>query len=488
MEIFSSTAHELQQSIKDGELSVTEVVQGYINRIEAIEDQIGSFLLFMPEEALAKAQALDEQIAQGKEIGLLTGIPVGLKDNISTQGIKTTSGSKMLADYIPPYSATVAEKLGEGDTIMLGKLNMDELALGSTGEKSAFFPAKNPWDLDRVPGGSSSGSAAAVAAGQLPLALGTDTGGSIRQPAALCGLVGLKPTYGLVSRYGVVPCANSLDHIGPIARNVRDCALLLQAIAGHDPRDGTSLDEPVPNYQEALVGDVKGLKIGVPQEYFGPGVDSAIKTSIQDALKKLEEQGAVVEEMSLAQTDHVLTAYYILMSTEVSSNMARLDGTRYGYRDLTGEDVETMFIRSRTAGLGPEVKFRSLLGHFVSGPGGRQAFYEKGLKLRQLIIQDFHRALAHYDLLVTPTSSQVAWERKAVADNKGENYLRDFSTVGANLAGLPALSLPCGLVDGLPAGLQLIGRPLAETTIFKVAYTLEQMLKFPQELAKLEVK
>lgn len=488
MDLFKMTAFELHRLLAQKEISVREVVDSFRERILSTDEELGSFLLFNWEEALHKAQELDAAIAGGKEVGTLTGIPVGYKDNICTKGLKTTCASKMLADFVPTYQATVVDKLTALDTVTLGKLNMDEFAFGSTGELSAFKETSNPWDKDRVPGGSSSGSAAAVAAGQLPLALGTDTGGSIRQPAALCGIVGLKPTYGLVSRYGLIATVGSMETIGPMARDVRDCALLLQAIAGHDPKDGTSSPEPVPDYSQSLVADVKGLKIGVPKEYFGDGVEPQIVDLIKKALQILETNGAIVEEVSLPHTECALPAYYLISTTEVSSTLARFDGVRFGYRNMEAEDLETMYIRSRGEGLGLEVKIRTLLGHFFSGPGRMQDFYDKGRKLRTLVKQDFDEVFAKYDLLVTPASPRVAWPKKTQELSPMEIYASDICTIPVNLAGIPAISLPCGIVEGLPVGVQLIGRSFGETTLFKTAYTLEQALDFPKDIPLAEVK
>ncbi|NLC76228.1 MAG: Asp-tRNA(Asn)/Glu-tRNA(Gln) amidotransferase subunit GatA [Clostridia bacterium] len=488
MELYQLTAHQLHELLAKKEISVVDIVSSFRDRIETTEAELGSFLLFRGEEAFEQAKELDKAIAGGKELTPLTGIPVGVKDNICTKGIKTTCASKMLADFVPTYDATVVEKLAAQDSIMMGKLNMDEFAFGSTGELSAVKPTKNPWDLERVPGGSSSGSAAAVASGQLPLALGSDTGGSVRQPAALCGLVGLKPTYGLVSRSGLVPTVGSMETVGPLARDVRDCVLLLQAIAGHDPKDSTSSTLPVPDYGQSLSEDVKGLKVGVPKEYFGEGLEPEVTVLIKNVLKLLEEGGAHVEEISMPHTECALAAYYMIGTTEVSSNLARMDGVRFGYRNLGAEDLETMYVRSRGEGLGSAVIIRTLLGHFFSGPGRFQDYYVKGLKLRTLVKQDFDAALANYDLLITPTSPKKAWPLNDQEVEGLQAYRSDICTIPANLAGVPALSLPCGLAGGLPVGVQLIGRPFDEPTIFRAAYALERQLNFPKDRPLAEVK
>lgn len=488
MDLYKLTAFELHRLLAGKEISVRDVVESFRDRIAGTEEKLGSFLFFNGDEALNKANDLDAEIARGKEVGPLTGIPVGYKDNICTKGLQTTCGSKMLAGFVPAYQATVVDKLAAAGTINFGKLNMDEFAFGSTGELSAFKVTGNPWDPERVPGGSSSGSAAAVAAGQLPLALGTDTGGSVRQPAALCGIVGLKPTYGLVSRYGLVSTVSSMETIGPMARDVRDCALLLQAMAGHDPLDGTSLAAPVPDYSQSLVEDVKGLKVGVPKEYFGAGVAPEVIEAIKKALQVLASNGALVEEVSLPHTECALPAYYLIGTTEASSNLARVDGVRFGYRNLEAEDLETMYCRSRGEGLGHEVKMRTLLGHFFSGPGRLKDYYDKGLRLRTLVKQDFDHIFARYDVLVTPTSPKVAWPKQVKELTSVEVYASDICAIPASLAGLPAISLPCGLVEGLPVGLQLIGPPLGEPTLLRAAYTLEQSLEFPKDIPLAEVK
>jgi aspartyl-tRNA(Asn)/glutamyl-tRNA(Gln) amidotransferase subunit A len=488
LELFRLTAHELHEKLANKEISVVDIVHSFRDRVEKTEGDLGSFLLFSGEEAIRQANDLDKAIAGGQALTPLTGIPVGIKDNICTKGVKTTCASKMLEDFVPTYNATVVDRLAVQGSIMFGKLNMDEFAFGSTGELSAVKPTKNPWDPQRVPGGSSSGSAAAVAAGQLPLALGSDTGGSVRQPAALCGLVGLKPTYGLVSRNGLIATVASMETVGPLARDVRDCALLLQAIAGHDPMDSTSLTDPVPDYQQSLVEDVKGLKVGVPKEYFGQGIDAGVEALIKKVLNLLEDGGAIVEEISMPHTECALPAYYITGTTEVSSNLARVDGVKYGYRNMEAEDLENMYLRSRSEGFGSEVIIRTLLGHFFSGPGRFQDYYVKGLKLRTLVKKDFDQALANYDLLITPTSPKPAW----LLDDGGiqglDAYRHDICTIPASLAGVPALSLPCGLANGLPVGVQLIGKPLGEPTLFQAAYALERNLNFPKDMAMAEVK
>lgn len=488
VDLYKLTAFELHRLLAGKEISARDVVESFRERILRTEDKIGSFLLFNEDEALRRAQILDEEMAQGREVGVFTGIPVGYKDNICTKGMKTTCGSKMLADFVPTYQATVVDRLSGAGTLNFGKLNMDEFAFGSTGQLSAFKETSNPWDPDLVPGGSSSGSAAAVAAGQLPVALGTDTGGSVRQPAALCGVVGLRPTYGLVSRYGLVSTVSSMEVIGPVARDVRDCALLLQAIAGHDPLDGTSLGVPVPDYSRSLVEDVQGLKVGVPKEYFGPGVAPEVAEAVRKVLQVLADNGAVVEEVSLPHTECALTAYYLISTTEASSNLARVDGVKFGYRNLEAEDVETMYCRSRGEGFGLEVKMRTLLGHFFSGPGRMKDYYDKGLRLRTLVKRDFDRVFTGYDLLVTPASPRVAWPKKTQELSSVEVYASDICAIPASLAGLPALSLPCGLAGGLPVGVQLIGPHLGEPTLFRAAYTLEKALSFSKDIPLAEVK
>jgi len=480
MQLFEKTAHELRDLLLKKEISAVELTRHFIERIQDVEQDVHAFVTITEEKALEKAKEVDAQIARGEKISPLAGIPMGLKDNISTAGIRTTCSSKMLENYVPPFDATVVEKLETAGAALLGKQNMDEFAMGSSTETSYFGPTRNPWDLSTVPGGSSGGPAAAVAAGEVVYALGSDTGGSIRQPASFCGVVGLKPTYGLVSRYGLLAYASSLDQIGPFTKDVTDCALVLQQIAGHDLKDSTSVPKEVPNYLEALKKDVKGLKIGVPKEYFAAGLDPEVEETIKAAIKKYEELGAVVEEISMPHTMYALPAYYIIGPAECSSNLARYDGVRYGYRSRDAEDVVSMFIKTRSEGFGTEVKRRIMLGTYALSSGYYDAYYLKALKVRTLIKQDFDQAFTKYDVLLTPTTTSVAFKFGEKIDDPLAMYLNDIYTVTVNLAGLPAISIPCGFSRGLPIGLQLISKPFAESTLLSAAYAFESSTDYHQ--------
>jgi aspartyl-tRNA(Asn)/glutamyl-tRNA(Gln) amidotransferase subunit A len=455
-----------------GEVSCREVAESVFSRIEKIDPVVKSFVTVTPELGLEKAAELDAEGAKGN--GLLRGIPVAVKDNMCTRGVKTTCSSKILYNWIPPYNATVVEKLCRASYTPVGKTNMDEFAMGSSTENSGFFPTRNPWDLGRVPGGSSGGSAAAVAACEVPIALGSDTGGSIRQPASFCGVVGLKPTYGRVSRYGLVAFASSLDQIGPIARTVSDCALALQVIAGHDPRDATSVPLPVPNYLDALVPDLKGIRLGKPVEYFGEGIDPQVRECVERAIEVMVGLGAECEEVSLPHTEYALPVYYIIAPSECSSNLARYDGVKYGFRTEDDVDMITMMERTRDQGFGAEVKRRIMLGTYALSAGYYDAYYLKAQKVRTLIKRDFDRAWEKVDVLVTPTSPTVAFEFGARTADPLQMYAADVCTIPVNLAGLPGISVPCGFVDGLPVGLQIIGKAFDEETILRVAYAYEQ--------------
>jgi len=488
MELYQYPAHRLHQLLLRGEASAREITGSVIQRIEAVEPQVEAYITLKAEEALKKAAEVDERLARGEQIGPLEGIPMGLKDNLCTRGIATTCGSKILADFVPPYDAFVTEKLRQAGTILLGKLNMDEFAMGSSTENSAFHPTRNPWDTTRVPGGSSGGSAAAVAAGEAVFALGSDTGGSIRQPASFCGTVGLKPTYGRVSRYGLVAFASSLDQIGTLTRDVTDAAFVLEVIAGHDRRDSTSVPLNVPSYPDALTGDIHGLKVGVPAEYFAAGLEPEVKEALERSLRHLEELGAVVEETSLPTTEYALAAYYLVATAEASSNLARYDGTLYGWRARgTGDTIE-MMVETRSKGFGDEVKRRIMLGTYALSAGYYEAYYNKALQVRTRVRQDFDRALAKYDVLATPTAPLTAFPLGERVNDPLAMYLTDICTIPVNLAGLPALSLPCGLSGGLPVGLQLIGKPFDEATILKVAYNYEQAAGFSAARPEPEVR
>ena len=480
MQLFRRTAHELHDLLVKKEVSAVEIHSAVFERIDAVEDKIGAFITKTKADALKAAQATDEKLAQGGQIAALAGIPVALKDNLCQKGVLATAASKMLENFVAPYDATVVEKLASSGAALVGKTNLDEFAMGSSTETSFYGPTRNPWNLERVPGGSSGGSAAAVSAGEAVCALGTDTGGSLRQPAALCGVVGLKPTYGLVSRYGVIPLATSLDQAGPLTKDVTDCALLLAAISGHDPRDSTSAPYPAFDAAGVLVNDVRGLKIGIPEEYLALVTAPAVKTALEDAAKLLETLGATVEYVSLPHSQYAATAFSFIAAAEASSNMARIDGVRYGFQASDAVDVYDMFSKSRAAGFGPEVKRRVMLGTYALSAGCYDVYYLKAMKTRTLIKQDFDQALARFDLLLTPTTPAPAFPLGEKAGDPLGLYQADCCTQAVNLAGLPAISVPCGLADGLPIGLQLIGRYFDEKTLLRAAYTFEQNTAFHQ--------
>lgn len=471
MSLFDLRLSEVHNRLQHKDLSVSELVDASLKRISDTDDRIGAFLALNEEEARKQARALDESASA--ERGILHGLPVGIKDNMVTEGLRTTCASQFLSNYNPIYDATVVSKLREADSVIIGKLNMDEFAMGGSNENSSFKVTRNPWDLTRVPGGSSGGSAAAVAAGQVYYSLGSDTGGSIRQPAAYCGVVGLKPTYGLVSRYGLVAFASSLDQIGPITKNVEDSAVVLQAIAGHDHRDSTSANVEIPDYLSHLTGDVKGLRIGVPKEYLGEGIDPQVKSRVLEALKKFEELGAVWEEVSLPHTEYAIAAYYLLASSEASSNLARFDGVRYGVRAANPDNLIDLYRRSRSEGFGPEVKRRIMLGTYALSSGYYDAYYKKAQQVRTLIKQDFDQAFQNYDIIIGPTAPTPAFSIGAQVGDPLTMYLNDICTIPVSLAGVPAISVPCGLADGLPVGLQIIGKPFDEATVLRAAHAYE---------------
>ncbi|MBC7346413.1 MAG: Asp-tRNA(Asn)/Glu-tRNA(Gln) amidotransferase subunit GatA [Clostridia bacterium] len=474
MDLLFRPAHELHRLLRRREVGARELAEAFLARLDAVEDKVKAFVTVTRKLALEQAAAIEVRLARGEELSPLAGLPLALKDNLCTRGLRTTCSSRMLAEWVPPYSATVVERLAEAGMVLVGKTNMDEFAMGSSTENSAFFPTRNPWDLERVPGGSSGGSAAAVAAGEVVYALGSDTGGSIRQPASFCGVVGLKPTYGLVSRYGLVAFASSLDQIGPLTRDVTDCALVLQAIAGHDPRDSTSAPVPVPDYVAALGdGRLAGLKIGVPKEYFPPGIEPGVRQAVERALGYLEEAGARCEETSLPHTPYALPAYYLVAPAEASSNLARYDGVQYGYR-TEAEDLRQMYRRTRRLGFGAEVKRRIMLGTYALSAGYYDAYYLKALKVRRLIKEDFDRAFGRFAVLVTPTSPTVAFRLGEKIADPLAMYLSDLFTIPVNMAGLPGLSVPCGFSNGLPVGLQIIGPPFSEALLLRVGYAVEQ--------------
>ncbi len=474
MSLFDLRLQEIHNRLHAKELTVSDLVDQSYARIRQVDDKVQAFLAIDEVNAREKARQLDKQGAQSDTRGLLFGLPVGIKDNIVTEGITTTCASKFLADYNPIYDATVVEKLKLAQTVTIGKLNMDEFAMGGSNENSAFHPTYNPWNLEHVPGGSSGGSAAAVAAGEVYFALGSDTGGSIRQPAAYCGIVGMKPTYGLVSRYGLVAFASSLDQIGPLTKNVEDAAYLLQAISGYDPKDSTSANTEIPDYLSALTGDVKGLRIAVPKEYLGKGIDPAVKEQVLTALKVLEGLGATWEEVSMPHSEYAVATYYLLASSEASSNLARFDGVRYGVRSDQAKNLLDVYEMSRSEGFGPEVKRRIMLGTYALSSGYYDAYYLKAQKVRTLIKKDFDQVFASYDVIIGPTAPTTAFKIGEQSDNPLTMYLNDILTIPVNLAGIPAISVPCGFAGGLPVGLQIIGKALDESTILRVAHAYEQ--------------
>lgn len=474
MKLYELTIHQALSLLQSGQISAAELTTAVIDRILAVDNEVKAYLTLTPELALEQARRADAQRAAGQEAPLL-GIPLAIKDIICTEGIPTTCGSKILEDFIPPYNATVVEKLRAAGAVILGKTNTDEFAMGSSTENSAYFTTHNPWNLSRVPGGSSGGSAAAVAADECLGALGSDTGGSVRQPAALCGVVGIKPTYGRVSRYGLVAFASSLDQIGTFGKDVTDCALLLSVIAGHDPRDSTSLDEPVPDYLSALVPDVRGMRLGVPQEYFIEGIQPEVEAAVRDAIALLAEMGAEVVDISLPHTEYALPVYYLIAPAEASANLARYDGIKYGFSFPDAADVWDAYRKTRQYGFGAEVKRRIMLGTYALSAGYYDAYYLKAQQVRTLIKQDFDRAFELCDAVLCPTSPTTAFKIGEKADDPLQMYLSDVFTLSTSLAGLPGLSLPCGFdAQGLPIGLQIIGRTFDEATVLRVAYTYEQ--------------
>jgi aspartyl-tRNA(Asn)/glutamyl-tRNA(Gln) amidotransferase subunit A len=474
MDIVDQSIHELHQSLKAREVSSVEATRAMLARIEAVEQRIGSYITVTAEQALADAEAADRRIAAG-QMDVLTGIPLALKDIFLTEGIRTTCGSRILNNFVPPYSATSWEKLKERGVVLLGKLNQDEFAMGSSNESSAFGTVRNPWDQTRIPGGSSGGSAAAVAARQATATLGTDTGGSIRQPASHCGCVGLKPTYGRVSRYGVIAYASSLDQVGPLTRDVTDSAIMLGALAGHDPKDSTSVDTPVPDYTAALTGNVKGLRIGLPREYFIAGLDPDVQKTMEAAIDTYRRLGAEFVDISLPHTDYAVATYYLIATAEASSNLARYDGVRFGHRAEGATGLLDMYTKSRSQGFGAEVKRRIMLGTYALSSGYYDAYYVKAQKVRTLIMQDFIQVFEGVDVILTPVAPTPAFKIGEKADDPLQMYLSDIFTIPVNLAGTCALSVPAGFsTGGLPIGLQLIGKPFGEETILRAAHAFEQ--------------
>ena len=479
MDITNLTVSELKEKLKNKELTSEEITKAYIDRINEKEKDVKAFVTTLCDEALEQAKEIDKKRGSGEIKSELAGIPIGIKDNICTKGIKTTCSSRMLEDFVSPYNATVTEKVLSEGLIDLGKMNMDEFAMGASTEYSYFKKTSNPWNLNTVPGGSSGGSAAAVAANLVPWALGSDTGGSIRQPASFCGVVGLKPTYGLVSRYGLVAFASSLDQIGPITKDVTDAAMLLNIIAGHDDKDSTSYDIEKKDYTKALKNDVKGLKIGVPKEFFAEGINAEVKEKLEEAIETYKKLGATVEEISLDIAKYSLATYYIIACAEASSNLGRFDGIRYGHRTEHFTNLKELYRNSRSEGFGPEVKRRIILGTYVLSSGYYDAYYKKAQQVRTLVKKEFAKAFEKYDVLLTPTSPTVAFEIGTRSNNPLEMYLADICTVSVNIAGLPGISVPCGVDSkGMPIGMQLIGNRFAEETILNAAYTFEKEYRF----------
>ncbi len=478
MDITSATAVQIQKLVVDGDISAREVAESFLSRIEKVNPKTNAFLHVDPEWSLAFADNVDKKRVAGDTLGALAGVPVAVKDLLCTRGVPTTCASRVLENFRPPYNATAVERLVAADAVPIGKTNMDEFAMGSSNENSAFSKVFNPWDLERAPGGSSGGSAVAVAARMAPISLGSDTGGSIRQPAAFCGVVGLKPTYGRVSRYGLVAFASSLDQIGPFARNVRDCARVLEVVAGRDPMDSTSLDAPVADY-EAAAGSIDGLRIGVPKEYFAEGLDGEVRERVEEALSVFEALGAHLVEIELPHTPYAVAAYYIVATAEASSNLARYDGVHYGLRHPGTGDIIELYSKTRADGFGAEVKRRIMLGTFVLSSGYYDAYYSKGLKARRLIKGDFDRAFEKVDVIAGPTAPTPAFKIGEKVDNPLEMYLSDIFTISASLAGIPAVSLPCGFTEGgLPVGLQIMGRVLDEKQVLGLGAAYEAATDF----------
>lgn len=479
MTLFERSSKELQEGLHNGEMKIADLTNEAFARIEKLDDDVQAFLALNKEKAMEQSLELDK--VPFEQRGPLFGLPIGVKDNIVTEGLETTCASKILEGFMPIYDATVVKKLREAGMVTVGKLNMDEFAMGSSNENSAYKTTKNPWNLEHVPGGSSGASAASVAAGEVPFSLGSDTGGSIRQPAAYCGVVGMKPTYGRVSRYGLVAFASSLDQIGPITRNVYDNALLLEAIAGVDPNDSTSADVPVPNYVSKLDGDIKGLRIAVPKEYLGEGVNEEVRNSVLAALDVLKGLGATVEEVSLPHSKYALAAYYILSSSEASSNLSRFDGIRYGFRAEGVKNLMELYKETRSQGFGDEVKRRIMLGTYSLSAGTYDAYYKKAQQVRTLIKEDYDKVFENYDVIVGPTAPTPAFKVGQNINDPLTMYANDILTIPINLAGVPAISIPCGFENGLPLGLQIIGKHFDEETIYRTAYAYEQATEFHKQ-------
>jgi aspartyl-tRNA(Asn)/glutamyl-tRNA(Gln) amidotransferase subunit A len=478
MELYQLTIHEAHEFLKSGEITSVELTSSVFDRIAQVDDRTGAYIMLVKDRAMAEAEAADELIRRGKG-GPLTGIPLAVKDILCTEGIRTTCGSKILENFIPPYSGTVVNKLKKAHAVIVGKTNMDEFAMGSSTEHSAFMATRNPWDLTRIPGGSSGGSATAVAADECIGAIGTDTGGSIRQPASHCGVVGLKPTYGRVSRFGLVAFASSLDQIGPLSKDVTDCAILMNEICGYDPNDSTSVLREVPDHTGALQAGLKGLVVGIPSEYFAGGLDEDVAQAVDAAVKMIEGLGATSRSVSLPHTQYAVAVYYLIAPAEASSNLARYDGVRYGFRDRETEELIQMYRETRTKGFGSEVQRRIIIGTYALSAGYYDAYYGKASQVRTLIMQDFNEAFDNCDVLVAPVAPTPAFRLGEKLDDPLAMYLSDIFTLPANLAGIPGISVPCGFSkDGLPIGLQILGKHFDEETLIKVAYNFEQATDF----------
>ena len=490
MDLYRLTAHEARDLLRRGEITATELTEAVLQRIEDVEGRVKAYITLTPEVALAQAAEADKRLEAARKEGTvedlppLLGIPLAVKDVISTAGIRTTCASRILHNYIPPYDATAVTRLRAQGAVIIGKTNTDEFAMGWSTENSAFGPSHNPWDLTRVPGGSSGGNAAALAADEAIIAIGSDTGGSVRQPAAFCNHVALRPTYGRVSRYGLVAFASSLDQIGPMTKDVTDCALVYQAIAGHDPNDSTSVDRPVEDVFGVLGKDIRGLRVGVPVEYFGEGIDPKVASVVRQAIAQLEDLGATVEEISLPLTEHSVPAYYLIATAEASANLARYDGVRYGY-SAEADTLWEHFLRTRGEGFGPEVKRRIILGTYALSAGYYDAYYLRAQKVRTLIRREFEQAFERVDVITGPVTPVVAWPIGWAVENPVQAYLTDLLTLSQAIAGIPALAVPAGFADGLPVGLQLIGKPFDEATLFRVGYAYEQATQWGRQRPEL---
>ena len=480
MNLYELTIHEAHRLLRSREISSVELTRAVLGRIGQVEEQLHAFVTVTEDLALSQAQKADERLKNG-DATPLAGIPVVIKDNICTKGIRTTCSSRMLANFVPPYDATVMEKLNPQDIVMVGKGNMDEFAMGSSNEHSAFYPTRNPWDLDRVPGGSSGGPAASVAANETICALGSDTGGSIRLPAGFCSVVGLKPTYGRVSRYGLVAFASSLDQIGPLTKDVTDAALVMNAIACYDPRDSTSVPHPTPDYTQALIPEIKGLRLGIPKEYFVKGMEQEVEHVMRVAISKLEGMGATIEEVSLPSTKYALAVYYIIAPSEASANLARYDGVKYGFSVQDAESMWDAMKKTRQYGFGAEVKRRIMLGTYALSAGYYDAYYLKAQKVRTLIRQEFNDAFERFDALITPTSPTVPFKIGEKMEDPLQMYLSDVCTLPINIAGIPGISIPVGFADGLPVGMQILAKPFAEEMLFRIAFAYEQATEWQKK-------